>query len=382
MTSAALISLTPGLRSPRRPPPRRRGTGRLDGGLDGLAVGGRRLVDRLRSGFLAGRGELRLGDLCGRGRDAVGDRADHERARADRVVVARHDIRRLVGVAVRVDERDDRQAETLRLTDGELLLAEVDDEHRVRLALHRGHAAEVRLELLELAAHRDALLRREQIELSLLLQAPELLEVRDAVGDRAPVRQQAAEPAVSDERLPDAGRLADDRVLGLLLRADEEDRAPTLGDVPREIVRLLQQRLRLLEVDDVDAAALVEDEALHLRVPAARLVAEVHPGLQQLLHGDDCHDRSFRLVCRCAGGRGRNRARAPSTPVRRRRRVGGLELRNGSRQASFRARARASERSGGSGDSSATCAPVNGCSNESRSAWRNCRSSPRSRATP
>ena len=76
-------------------------------------------------------------------------------------------------------------------------------------------------------------------------------------------------------------------VLRLLLRADEEHRAAALGDVARELVRLLEQLARLLEVDDVDAAALGEDEPLHLRVPAAGLVAEVDSGLQQLLHGDD-----------------------------------------------------------------------------------------------
>ena len=90
--------------------------------------------------------------------------------------------------------------------------------------------------------------------------------------------------------------------------------ASAVGDVAREVVCLLQQRLRLLEVDDVDAAALVEDEALHLRVPAARLVTEVHSGLQQLLHGDNCHDESFRVGWWCAGGRGRNRAGAPAPP--------------------------------------------------------------------
>ena len=51
--------------------------------------------------------------------------------------------------------------------------------------------------------------------------------------------------------------------------------------------------LRLLQVDDVDAAALGEDEALHLRVPAARLVAEVDAGLQQFLHGNDGHESPF-----------------------------------------------------------------------------------------
>ena len=47
-------------------------------------------------------------------------------------------------------------------------------------------------------------------------------------------------------------------------------------------LRLREQRLGLEQVDDVDAAALAVDEAAHLRVPAARLVAEVHAGLQQL----------------------------------------------------------------------------------------------------
>ena len=74
----------------------------------------------------------------------------------------------LVGVAVRVHERDHRQAEPLRLADRELLLAEVDDEDRVRLAAHVGDAAEVRLELLELGHHRDPLLRRQQLELALV----------------------------------------------------------------------------------------------------------------------------------------------------------------------------------------------------------------------
>ena len=35
----------------------------------------------------------------------------------------------------------------------------------------------------------------------------------------------------------------------------------------------------LLQVDDVDAVAIAVDEALHLRVPAAGLVAEVDTGL-------------------------------------------------------------------------------------------------------
>ena len=211
------------------------------------------------------------------------------RARADRVVVSGDHVVRLVGVAVRVDEGDHRQAQPLRFPHGELLRAQVDDEHGVGLPAHVGDAAEVRLELLELGLHRDPLLGGQQLELALRLQPAQLVEIRDAVGDRAPVRQQPAQPAVVDVRHADPRRLVADGVLGLLLRADEQDRAAALGDVAREVVGLLQQFLRLLEVDDVDPAALGEDEAAHLRVPAARLVAEVHSGLQQLLHGDDCH---------------------------------------------------------------------------------------------
>ena len=127
----------------------------------------------------------------------------------------------------------------------------------------------------------------QQVELAVRLQAAEVVEVRDALGDRAPVREQAAEPAVRDVRHADTRRVLRDGVLRLLLRADEEDRPAALGDVARELVRLLEQLLRLREVDDVDPAALAEDVAAHLGIPATRLVAEVDAGLQQLSHRDD-----------------------------------------------------------------------------------------------
>ncbi len=194
----------------------------------------------------------------------------------------------LVGIAVRVDDRDHGQVQALCLAHGERLLLEVDDEDRVGLALHVGDATQVGLELLELGLHRDALLRRQQGQLAIVLQPAEIVQVRDPILDRAPVREEPAEPAVRDERHPDACCLGANCVLGLLLRADEQDRATAFSDVARKVVRFLDELLRLLQVDDVDAAALREDEALHLRVPATCLVAEVNSSLQQLLHGDNC----------------------------------------------------------------------------------------------
>src|SRR5207248_1060882 len=140
---------------------------------------------------------------------------------------------------------------------------------------------EVLVELLELAEHRDALLRRQQLELSLLPQPAELVQPVDAVRDRAPIRQEAAQPAVVHVRHADPLRLVLDGGLRLLLRADEEHRAAALGEVARERVGLLEQLERLLQVDDVDAAPLGEDEAAHLWVPTSRLVAEMDAGLQK-----------------------------------------------------------------------------------------------------
>src|SRR5918994_1610365 len=68
--------------------------------------------------------------------------------------------------------------------------------------------------------------------------------------------------------------------------------------------RVGEQLLRPQQVDDVDAATLTVDEPAHLGVPATRLVAEVHPGLQQLLDPDFLSHGSIsldRLVMRFPG---------------------------------------------------------------------------------
>src|SRR5437764_4064272 len=139
---------------------------------DGLLAGGHLLVVALwdrrrlrRDFFRRGRAELAGRHLLLTRVDPVGDRAHDQVAGADRVVVAGDDIVGLVGIAVRVDERDDRQSEPACLAHGQLLLAEVDNEEGVRLTLHVGDAAEVLVELLELTLHGDPLLGGEELEL-------------------------------------------------------------------------------------------------------------------------------------------------------------------------------------------------------------------------
>ena len=50
------------------------------------------------------------------------------------------------------------------------------------------------------------------------------------------------------------------------------------------------ERLRLLEVDDVDLVAMAEDVRGHLGVPEAGLVAKVHTGFQHFTHADRHRD--------------------------------------------------------------------------------------------
>ena len=221
--------------------------------------------------------------------DDVADRLRDDRAGLDRVVVARDHVVDPVRVAVRVDEADDRDPQALGLLDRDDLGLEVDDEHRVGRALHVLDAAEVGLELRQVGLGGHALARRQQRELALRRVALEIVQALDAQRDRLEVGQQPAQPAMVD--VGHAGALGDllDGVARLLLGAHEEHGAAAVGDLGAELLRLLEQDLRLEQVDDVDAATLTVDEAAHLWVPAARLVSEVHSGLQQLPDADVGH---------------------------------------------------------------------------------------------
>src|SRR5699024_11014454 len=86
---------------------------------------------------------------------------------------------------------------------------------------------------------------------------------------------------------------------------------------------------RLLEIDDVDAVALREDEALHLGVPTTGLVSEVDAAVEQLAHGDDGHaDDSFHVRPASAGLR--TSVRLGTAPVRARPSArGGQQVRAG-----------------------------------------------------
>ena len=151
----------------------------------------------------------------------------------------------------------------------------------------------------------------------------------------------------------------------------------------------------------MDAAALAEDEAAHLGIPAARLVAEVDAGLQQLLDADLCGQVGSLVI---AAGYARRPARGPGS-IRRagpRPRSGGvgagtcagrIEPRNKTRRLGSRlavyfspvwpsgdwlpsAASSARRSSTGGLDSQVEISPVRGWLNISFAACRNCRVRP------
>ena len=170
--------------------------------------------------------------------------------------------------------------ELARLSDGDALLARIDDEERARKLLHLFDAAEILLELLHLVTEHLNLFLREDIERAVLFHRLELLETLHALLDRLEVRHHAAEPTLVDIELTGALRLGLDGLLRLLLRADEEDALALLSDAAQERVSLVHLLDRLLQVNDIDAVALREDVLRHLRVPAARLMSEMDACLE------------------------------------------------------------------------------------------------------
>ncbi|MPM83035.1 hypothetical protein SDC9_130098 [bioreactor metagenome] len=177
-----------------------------------------------------------------------------------------------------------------------MLLLGVDDPDGLRGAGHVADAAQVLGQLVLLAGQAEELLLGEAGALHLVeVHRLQLLHPGDPLGDGLDVGEHATQPALVHVRHADPGGLLGDGLLGLLLGADEQH-LTAAGDGPLdEGVRLVDVLERLLQIDDVDAVALVEDEALHLRVPTTGLVPEVDTVLEQLAGSHDGHGR-FLLV--------------------------------------------------------------------------------------
>ena len=219
--------------------------------------------------------------------DGVGDHTAHERSGADGVVVTGNDVLAQVRVTVGVNHSNDRDTELVGLGDADVLFLGIEHEHRVGAAGHVADTAEVALQLLELAAEEQGFLLGHDLEFARELHPLVFLHLLNALGHGLEVGEHAAEPTLVDVRHAALLGVTLDRILSLLLGADEQDSAATGHGVAHVGVGRLDTREGLIEVDDVDAGTLAIDETLHLGVPTAGLVTEVDASVQELAHRDN-----------------------------------------------------------------------------------------------
>ena len=182
----------------------------------------------------------------------------------------------------------------MSLGNSQVLLVGVNDPDSGGDLAHVADTAERTLQLLLLATHHEQFLLGAAgtgniVEVNKL----KLAQTRDTLGNGLEVGEHAAKPTLVDVRHANALSLLLDSGLGLLLGADEENVSTVSDGLLDEVERLVDVINGLLQIDDVNRVAIREDVTLHLRVPTAGLVPEVHAGFKQLAHGNDCHGRPF-----------------------------------------------------------------------------------------
>jgi hypothetical protein len=162
----------------------------------------------------------------------------------------------------------------------------IDHEQHAGELRHVLDAAERLQQVVALAAEAELLALGQREHGAVLLHLLEAAQALERALHGLEVGERAAEPALGDVELAGSRGLLADDVLRLLLGADEQHRLAARADVDDRLERAAEQLDRVLQVDDVDAVARAEDEGLHLRVPAAGVVAEVDARLEQLAHRD------------------------------------------------------------------------------------------------
>ena len=127
---------------------------------------------------------------------------------------------------------------SLGFVDGELLAVGVNDEDGVGELLHVADAVEVGLQLGEFLLEQDMLLLGQNLHAAVGFHGLELFHALNAGANGHEVGEHAAKPASVDVRHAAAVSLSGDGFLGLLLGADEQNRAALGSSVLNEGVSL------------------------------------------------------------------------------------------------------------------------------------------------
>jgi hypothetical protein len=250
----------------------------------GLAALLRGLDGCFRRADVDAHGDLAFGQTV---EHRVGDEVAIELQSPRRVIVGRHRIGDADRIAVGVEDGNHGDVELARFLDRDVFLVGVDHEHQVGDAAHVLDAAEREFELVALARQlQQFLLGAAGLFTAAFEQAFQLAQTGDGAGNGPPVGERAAQPTVVHIILRATLGRDGDGVRRLALSADEQHPSAAGRDFAHLDQGLVEQRHGLRQVDDVDIGPRAEDVALHLRVPAVGLVAEVGAGFEKLPHGE------------------------------------------------------------------------------------------------
>ena len=172
----------------------------------------------------------------------------------------------------------------MSLLNGYALFAGIYDEDRAGHAGHITDSAQVFLKLFLLVHELDNFLFGQQVDLTCFFHALDVAQSVYSGLDRLEVSEHTAEPSVGYVILTAALSLCLDGLLRLLFRTYKKNRLAFHCYITNKEISLFNLLHCLLQVDDVDAVALCEDELLHLRVPSARLMTKVYASFEKLLH--------------------------------------------------------------------------------------------------
>ena len=217
---------------------------------------------------------------CGRDKDTDG---------ANRIVIAGDHIVNRVGVAVGINNGNDRNAQSLGFGNGDMLFAGIDDKEGSGELGHIFDTTEVALKFDALTVESDDFFFGKFFEGAVFFHLIDVTKTIDALLDGAEVGQCSTQPTMVDEVLIGTHGLFFDDLLCLSLGADKENFFAPGGDVNEEFICFGEKRHRLLKIDDINAVACPKDVGLHTGVPAVGLVSEVNACFEHLSHRKLCH---------------------------------------------------------------------------------------------
>ena len=151
---------------------------------------------------------------------------------------------------VRVDDADDRDAKLVGFLDGDLVVADVNDEESVRKSGHFLDAADGLVELFNVALEVEGFLLRQVGSRAVFELLLHVLETLDRAAHRLEVGERTAEPALVNPAAAATLGFGGDDFATAALGVDEEDLAALSGELAGELAGFFKLDDRLFEVDD------------------------------------------------------------------------------------------------------------------------------------